>query len=104
VKPYGAPASLGSAGLHFMLPHSHSEVIMIATLQKSLARTSQKPSAAVINRDDLDVEILDALEAHSSGSMCIGSSTGEIHGLAGRVAAIREHSSVSMCFWGGFVK
>ncbi len=77
---------------------------MIATLEKSPARTSKKAAPTVINRDDIDAELLDALETHSSGSMCIGSSTGEIHGLARRVAAIRENSTISMCFWGGFVK
>jgi hypothetical protein len=54
--------------------------------------------------DDLDSAINSALDEHSDGSMCVGSSTGEIHGLAGRLAAIRENSGISMCFWGAFGK
>lgn len=51
-----------------------------------------------------DAEVIDALSRFSEGSMCIGSSTGDIHGLTDRLAAVREEVGISMCFWGAFGK
>lgn len=62
------------------------------------------PAGHASPSDDVEVGLLDALEQFSAGSMCIGSSTGEIHGLNGRLAAVREQSGISMCFWGAFGK
>lgn len=73
-------------------------VVEVTKSEETFDRTSP------VAPDDLDTTINEALEEHSEGSICVGSSTGEVHGLAGRLAAVREHSGISMCFWGAFGK